>query len=157
MFVIATYSRCEQKMIIQEDRQACVIFDIDGTILDSSHRDPFSATDDEILNDREDEGLCEMIRSMYFKLPFVVITARDKKYFDVTMTWLRKHIGEPTGGIYMRERGDIRPDFIVKEELLEKVCEKYRPIVAFEDTITCAQMYEKNGIRTWIPYSTVRR
>lgn len=143
--------------MITLENKPCIIFDIDGTILDSSHRDPFSTSDEEILNDKENEGLCEIIRSMYFKLPFVIITARDEKYKDVTMSWIRKHIGEPTGGIYMRKRGDNRPDFIVKEELLEEVLKEYKPLLAFEDSITCAQMYEKKGIQTWTPYSTARR
>lgn len=143
--------------MITLENKPCIIFDIDGTILDSSHRDPFSTSDEEILNDKENEGLCEIIRSMYFKLPFVIITARDEKYKDVTLSWIHKHIGEPTGGIYMRKRGDNRPDFIVKEELLEEVLKEYKPLLAFEDSIICALMYEKKGIQTWTPYSTARR
>lgn len=77
----------------------------------------------------------------------IVLTARSEEDRDVTKRWL-----DNNAIIYhelmMREKGDFREDYIIKENALREIELKYsKPYMAFEDNINVAKMWRKHGIR----------
>src|SRR5690349_2942712 len=107
----------------------CVIFDIDGTLADCSHRRhhvankpknwaAFNATMCDDVPDHRIVRLARLMNTSGYKV--VLCTGREEVYRDVTVAWLRKHI-IPHAALYMRGEKDYRGDDIIKSELLDKI------------------------------------
>lgn len=78
----------------------------------------------------------------------VVLTARSKSALLNSKNWLAKFQID-CEHIFMREDEDYRPDYIVKEELLKEIREKFgEPFVAFDDRPDVLEMYKRNKIPT---------
>ncbi len=76
----------------------------------------------------------------------IIVTARDARYERETRDWLVKH-GIQFDHIYMRGWGDIRPDYIVKQEILDNMREDgYEPLIAFDDNPEVVEVWRRNGI-----------
>lgn len=126
-----------------------VIFDIDRTLSDNSHRvhlikeegfDSFyEACDlDKPIYDMID--LCTFL-NQYYRV--VIITGRPKKTAKKTIRWL-KRFNIQYDAIYFREDGDFRPDYVIKEEILHQLDE---PIwFAVDDNAPVVDMFRRNGI-----------
>lgn len=146
-----------------------IVFDIDGTLADNSHRQHFIQREPKdwdgffgaMMDDKPIEsvrlvcgallGLENMSRGMGFEVPFSVIfcTGRPYAYHDMTEAWLRRHILPPEvkPRIYMRRTGDHRPDEKVKEELIAKMREDgYKPFIVFDDRKRVVEMWRRKGI-----------
>lgn len=104
-----------------------VIFDIDGTLADLSHRlhhikrQPISW--DAFFAECGQDTLIEPIRDLahIFKAQdykVVLVSGRSDICREPTVEWLDKH-GVPCDGLHMRRNGDYRQDFIVKSEILD--------------------------------------
>lgn len=76
----------------------------------------------------------------------LIFTARSEDFKQVTLNWLENH-GYKYNDVFMRPTKDNRHDYIVKEEMITKVREKYGDIFgAFEDRESVIQMFAKNGV-----------
>lgn len=78
---------------------------------------------------------------------FIFITGRPEKYRTITESWLKRHGFDNGFELYMRQNGDHRQDYIVKEELFKhNIGGKYRVSAVFEDRSTCVKMWRKLGL-----------
>lgn len=105
-------------------RNSIVVFDLDGTVCDSSHRiehivnrnwDAFYAG---IEHDPAHADAVEVLRCMRrFDKTLVCCTARDERYIRQTQNWLNNN---RLGGIslLMRPSGDEAPSPVLKPRLL---------------------------------------
>lgn len=79
-------------------------------------------------------------------LPVVFVTGRCVTYADKTIPIL------DTFGIdyklIMREEGDFRPDYVVKNEVLEKLLKTYDFVFAIDDRESNCQVFFEHGIPT---------
>lgn len=148
-----------------------IVFDIDGTLADNSHRMHFLVEEtknyEEFFHNMGKDSpiepvrtICaslismkDMARSIGFDARFDVIfcTTRPENYRGVTISWLKKHIFPndlPRDVVlYMRKAGDRRTDDVVKEELLAKMREDgIEPFVVFEDRKRVVDMWRRHGI-----------
>lgn len=151
-----------------------IVFDIDGTLADASHRHHFligkpknwpaffdAMKDDEPIPPTV--GLCAYLLMLHasaehmgLRPPFEVVfcTGRPDSHRAATEAWLRQHLQFATmfptdfpRWLYMREAGDHRPDYVVKRELIAKMrADGIEPTLVFEDRKQCVDMWRQNGI-----------
>lgn len=140
-----------------------VIFDMDGTMADVSHRvhhldgeKNWRAFHDAMEHDPPVEAivtLAKIVKSARIngeKLAVIIVTARhdDPRYEAMTREWIELHDIE-ADRIYMRADSDTRPDYIVKAEMLEKILDDgYEPFLAVDDRPEVVAMWRAHGITT---------
>lgn len=135
-----------------------VIFDIDGTLADDSHRLELLEPDE---NGRKDYEAYNSLMSL--DLPklavkllaigfdkqgvmIYVITGRFARHRAETKAWLLKH-GIPFDFLIMRRDGDYRCGTIIKREELNIIRRKgYNVIAAFEDRNKLIDMFREEGL-----------
>lgn len=135
-----------------------IIFDIDGTLADCSHRlhwiqnkpKNWKAFFAGMEHDAPIEPTITIAQSLYGSFnDLIFCTGRPISHYGVTQAWLEKHVGDWTLAcpLYMRAVDDHRPDYVVKEELLVKMrAGGIDPKVAFEDRDQVVDMWRRNGL-----------
>lgn len=145
-----------------------IVFDIDGTLADITHRLHFiqkTPKDWEgffssMLDDKPIAPVrlvCEsllalknMEKRMGAEVSHTVIfcSGRPDKYRKETLAWMQSNIYPVPQVLYMRKTGDRRPDDVVKEELLTQMrADGYDPVLVFEDRQRVVDMWRRNGIQ----------
>jgi phosphoglycolate phosphatase-like HAD superfamily hydrolase len=132
-----------------------VIFDIDGTLADTSKRvhhvikypknwDAFHA---ESVNDDAHAHIVELAQ-MYQRRNYGILlcSGRDEAYRDLTIRWV-VNAGVIFNRLYMRPAGDRRDDSIIKIELLAKMrVDGFEPFIAFDDRDRVVAAWREAGI-----------
>lgn len=132
----------------------CIIFDIDGTLSDPEHRlhliqqEP-KDWDRFHMGARYDEPITHIMAVAQLiadKVPVICVTGRPELIREMTRDWLDEHHVDYRQ-LYMRADGDLRQDFIVKQDLLIEVKKDgWDPILVFEDRQQCVDMWRAQGI-----------
>ena len=79
----------------------------------------------------------------------IITSARNERHRDVTMKQLQL-AGVRYDAMYLRDDGDMRPDDIVKAELLGKIItDGYNPTVAFDDRNQVVKKWRELGIHCY--------
>lgn len=132
----------------------CIIFDIDGTLADLSHRLHYLESGDwkgffaEADKDKPIDPVIYMNNIMDSLMDVIVVSGRCSSIRKITEEWLEKH-GVRYGRLYMRTEGDHRPDHIVKEEILREIQRDYVVKYVFDDRQSVVDMWRRNGITTF--------
>ena len=134
-----------------------IVFDIDGTIADNSHRQHFLKGDkkdwksyNELMPfDTVHHDIVDLLVILSQTDDIILCTGREEVYRLITWTWLEKNlIADSVFDLYMRPEKDYRSDAIVKVELLEKITEHYaRPRLWFDDRQQVVDAIRAQGIR----------
>jgi hypothetical protein len=78
--------------------------------------------------------------------PNLLFTGMTRTYEALLWEWLERY-GVPVDYLDMREPGDYRKDFIVKQEMWEKAADAgYRIIKAWDDNPGCLDLWRSKGI-----------
>ncbi len=150
----------------------CYIFDIDGTLLDISHRlhhikgeerdwAAFRA-DAELAKDKPRIEIVKLALPLISSNEFVFASGRTEAERGATIGYqsplykaLYRHnrfhsfpsSDNLSARLYMRKNGDYRPDTIVKAEMLEQMRQDgLNPIMAFDDRPSVIRMWRENGL-----------
>jgi hypothetical protein len=149
--------------------------DLDGTVCDIEHRlhfigatptsyVPFKDTKDwsafhnACVDDKPIWPVITVVRALEKAGHKIVYsTGRGDDSRVLTLGWLKKYrvpVLDSTQGLYMRQHGDHRDDFIVKGELLDKILKDYNVRVedlggAFEDRQQVVTMYRNRGLKVF--------
>lgn len=135
-----------------------VIFDLDGTLADLTHRRHFvtskpknwKAFFSSVEHDTVIEPIAMVARNLALGNNIIICSGRPDDLREVSQEWLRKHIwghGPPSAPLYMRKAGDLRADDIVKSELLDQILvDGYRPTLAFDDRSRVVKMWRTRGL-----------
>lgn len=136
-------------------KKQAVIFDIDGTLADHTHRldhikrDGTTNWDDFTEDCDKDEPIHPLINMsrILFNEGFEIMlcTGRAEKYSKKTIHWLRFY-AVPYRKLMMRPDGNFMSDFILKKEMLDIILEDYEVFMVFEDRERVTEMYRENGI-----------
>jgi hypothetical protein len=109
------------------NRQKFVVFDIDGTISDPTHRMSFAFMKDwSMFNERAYQDpvivkMADLMRELSRISNIMLLTGRNEKYRHITLKWLRDaELDFSFEELIMRPDFDYRSDSEVKIELLEK-------------------------------------
>jgi predicted kinase len=127
------------------------IFDIDGTLSDSSHRDIYDgskAGDDKLI---DSVGAITAVLDV-LETPVVFLSGRSDKYYDITEAWLEATLDlNQEIKLFMRKEGDNRRDSIVKEELFRAhVLPCYYTVGVFDDRLqVLEECWRKLGLFTF--------
>ncbi len=142
-----------------------VIFDIDGTIADASHRvhyirpapgekkswKKFFA---EAANDSPMDHTIAIAKAMVLSgYSILFITGRPERLRSVTETWLENQGLDNYIGLLMRPDNDFRPDYEVKHDLFFDVaaeqCSVYAKdiLCVFEDRPQVINMWKRVGFK----------
>jgi hypothetical protein len=105
-----------------------VVFDIDGTLADISHRQKFLECDkpdwksfnEKMGDDKVNHPVVELYKTLWEsnKYNIILVSGRNEKDRKLTETWLIWH-NIHFSKIYMRSDNDFRADYIIKEEILK--------------------------------------
>jgi phosphoglycolate phosphatase-like HAD superfamily hydrolase len=147
-----------------------VICDIDGTLMNVEKRVEYAKkhkkdTDrvmdwDIFLNpmvmlefDTPNKDVVGVIKSLYHSdwenYNLIITSARNERHRDVTMKQLELARVD-YDAMYLRDDGDMRPDDIVKEELLGKIrADGYNPTIAFDDRNQVVNKWRELGINCY--------
>lgn len=147
-----------------------ILFDIDGTLADISHRLHFVkhpphvegewidwTPDWDSFHDPEqvakDLPIPEMVQihntleTANHEIHYV--TGRPIELWDTTDSWLTANLIRSSPDLWMRPSGDHRPDYQIKEEILETIKTDYcMPDLAIDDRQQVVDMWRSHGIRT---------
>jgi|TARA_B110000438_G_scaffold189360_1_gene181000 phosphoglycolate phosphatase-like HAD superfamily hydrolase len=133
-----------------------IIFDIDGTLMDISHRKKFVESKPKDWNSFRDETPNDTpIKEVFLTAialqkaghNIIIASGRNKSQRAITMKQL---IGEGLVFIdlFMRSDKDFRSDVVLKKEMLGAMRRKgYNPKMVFDDRSSVVQMWRDEGLR----------
>ena len=123
-----------------------IIVDIDGTVAKHWNRNPYEYK--KVGDDKPIEDVIEIIRlvkRMGVKLIFV--SGRDDSCKWDTSFWLDQHLGFKDYTLFMRKTGDMRPDWIIKNEIYDEfIIPHYKILMVFDDRDQVVRHLRKRGI-----------
>lgn len=134
-----------------------VIFDVDGTLCDvrtirhyvTGKKRNFHKFHTESVNCPGNVDVVEAAKRDHKDgLAVLIVTAREDTFGTHTVFWLDAQ-GVGYDRMYMRKKGDYRPDFEVKREILDQIRKDgYNPIRAYDDNPAIWEVWEEAGIET---------
>ena len=127
------------------------IFDVDGTLANSDHRDPY----DESLVHKD--ALIRPVGEVFWSLfaagfHIVVLSGRKNTSYEQTKEWIADRTGVPVNGFGLVMRGalDNRPDWLVKFEMLRKLQGSGVNVLGvFDDRQQVVRMWETAGVHVF--------
>jgi predicted kinase len=132
-----------------------VIFDIDGTLSDASHRlhhikgrspnwDSFFA---ECINDPPIEPIHDLARAVHAQgYRIILVSGRSDKVRDLTEAWIAQH-AVPFDDLHMRPEGDYRQDYVVKSQILNAILAEGNEIAfVVDDRPSVVAMWRDRGL-----------
>ena len=131
-----------------------VIFDIDGTVADITHRRHFVASkpknwaafNQTMHMDAPKHDIIAIMDTFRQENAIIMCSGRGMEWMQVTMDWLGKH-GVVYDRLYMRPVKDYRADNIIKKELLDQIiADGFEPWLVFDDRDQVVKMWRENGI-----------
>lgn len=132
-----------------------IIFDIDGTLADITHRRHHVATKPKNWSefqkaahlDTPNRPIATLARSLSCMAHRVVLcTGRGEQERPVTEAWLAQH-QIPYDALYMRAEKDYRGDDVIKGELLDRIlADGFVPELVFDDRDRVVKVWRSRGI-----------
>jgi predicted kinase len=111
----------------------CVVFDVDNTLAIRGDRSPYAWL--EVGKDKLDKPtalLSDYLNSSEHNPKIIICTGRDGESLDETQKWLDvNNIGYDE--IYIRRRGDMRSDDIIKEEIWRDIATRNYIVMLVDD------------------------
>lgn len=139
-----------------ECRRLALIVDLDGTLADACHRVGLITKEepdwdkffDEMRHDKINPWCYEMVCAFkaYRGHDILFVTGRPEKYRELTTHWLHRN-KVPFDHVYMRQDGDYRHDYNVKEDIYYRfIRDEFDVTIVLEDRTDCARMWRANGL-----------
>jgi FMN phosphatase YigB (HAD superfamily) len=138
-----------------------VIFDLDGTLCDATHRRKYVqhapknwyAFNAACVNDTPNKHVKILHDMIVASREFVILysSGRSAEFYDETVQWLEENLSHDHqisihNRLFMRSEGDRRPDNIVKKEMLDKFVKHFDIEFAVDDRDIVVSMWRENGI-----------
>lgn len=113
-----------------ENLYSCYIFDIDGTLAKMENRSPYEwnkVGEDKVVN-----WVSIVSKIIEEHIHIIICTGRDGICIEDTEKWLEFN-SIPYTELHIRPKGDMRPDWIVKEEMWRDISNRYNILGLFDD------------------------
>lgn len=128
-----------------KEKPKCFVFDLDGTLAHMEGRSPYEW--DKVGEDRADDSIATIAEALDITHGRTIIcTGRDGSCTNQTKVWLQDNKIAYLR-LYIREEGDMRPDWVVKEELLRSLSKDYYIAGVFEDRLQVVRRLRALGIK----------
>lgn len=135
---------------MNNDNDPVVIFDIDGTLahMNRETRSPYDWH--KVGEDTVDEPTALMLRhlAMNMDTKIIICTGRDGVCLEETKIWLGEN-NIPWDEIFIRNQGDQRADWIVKEEMWREIAEDYNIVGMFDDRLQVVRRARALGLKVF--------
>jgi hypothetical protein len=130
-----------------------IIVDLDGTLTDCRHRLHHLETKDwgaffaGMYDDEPNTAVLATVEAlMDAHHRIIYCSGRPEQYRSITDRWLLKWM-LPIEPLYMRKKGDYRPDDVIKFELLIQIREEgYDPVLVIDDRPSVVNMWRRHGL-----------
>jgi uncharacterized HAD superfamily protein len=132
-----------------------VIFDLDGTLCDTSDIVHLIEGDDKDFAafhaasagcPAHDDVVAAARAQAEQGRAVIVVTSREFVWRDVSLDWLVAH-DVPYDALHMRIVGDYRKDVVVKKEILQQIVDDgYTVLEAWDDKPAVLDLWRENGI-----------
>ena len=132
-----------------------VIFDLDGTLCDTSSIVHLVEGDDKDYPafhaaSRDCPPHADVVAAARAQADagraVLVVTSREFIWRDLSLDWLVEH-GVPHEGLYMRIVGDYRKDVVIKQEILEQItADGFGVMEAWDDKDAGLDLWREHGI-----------
>lgn len=132
-----------------DDRKDAVIVDIDGTLAHMNGRNPYDEA--RVSEDTFDQTVADTISGLaiFRKAEIVVVSGRTEAAMQDTRYWLNRH-GFYFDAIYMRQKGDQRPDYVVKNEIYDRdIIPFWNVLAVFDDRDQVVRHLRARGIKVF--------
>ncbi len=156
---MATSSRTRPPRAKNTTGRDIVIVDMDGTIADATRRErefllkPRKKNWPGFFRDMELDppipAIFNHVMKLSRKYDIIILTGRPEKYRPQTERWLKKH-KVPAERVLMRRKGDSRPDYEAKTDLLRELKESLlgrKIVLALDDREPVCAEYTKLGVK----------
>jgi predicted kinase len=137
----------------ENHKEHCIIFDIDGTLAHKGDRNPFDWS--KVADDTVDWATLSALQA-YRALGFTIIicTGRDEICEDETRDWLIHH-NIKFDKFFIRRHKDVRPDWVIKEEMWREISEDYYISGMFDDRLQVVRRARALGLKVFnVEYNT---
>lgn len=149
-----------ERIKIDKKLKPAIICDIDGTVAWMQGRSPYNQK--EVLNDMPDIRMFQLLEYLHKSgVEIIFISGREgtKQCKEDTIKWLNKYFKpkkyffsfkkRDNFKLFMRQKGDYRPDEIIKKELFDNyILEHYDVICVFDDRNKVIDMWRENKLLT---------
>jgi hypothetical protein len=141
--------------------RSAVIFDMDGTLADVSgirhhveggpqnnYKKDFDTFHAESVNSPANDHVvnhAQMAKMLGHDV--IVVTARGSQWRNHTAMWLAQN-RVPSDAMYMRPKGDTRPDYEVKKDILGRINKSWTVVHAVDDNPNVLKLWQEHGIPT---------
>lgn len=138
------------------EKPEAVIFDLDGTLCDvttirhhvlGKHKNYDAFHHGSVFCPPISDVAEALHRHVAMGRRIIIVTARERKWHRLSKNWLAQH-GLLYDEIHMRDTGDFRKDAVVKLEIFEQFCDRYRIIRAYDDNPSIVALWQRLGIET---------
>ncbi len=136
----------------------CVIVDIDGTLADCHHRrrhinrspkdwNKFLSPD-LVAKDKLIAPVARLVNELVGNNTIIYASGRPDSLRETTMDWLISHdLWFHPYELYMRRRGDMRSDVVVKREILRYIrADGFVPWLTIDDRSSVVAMWRDEGL-----------
>lgn len=114
-----------------EELKQCVVVDIDGTIARRGDRSPYDMS--KVDEDTEKVEITTVVKALKKQgITIVICTGRDGTGAEKSKKWLEDH-SIPYDHFYIRKAGDMRADYVVKEEMWREIVKSFNIITMIDD------------------------
>ena len=105
--------------------------------------------------DKPIEEICSLLKSLLKDDTNQIIfcTGRVEDYRERTIDQINQIVKECKNVdidrfLYMRPKGDLRKDFMVKRDLFKRmIVDGFDPVLVFEDKVTVVEMWQELGLK----------
>lgn len=133
-----------------------VLFDLDGTLADVTHRRHHVTGDSKewdlfhqaCVDDIPMPGVCDLLGLLANTYEIWIVSGRDDSVADQTYLWLHRY-GIHYDRILMRKKGDYTEDQLLKQHWLDTEIPKERVAMVFDDRARVVAMWRANGLPTF--------
>ncbi|QAY01174.1 polynucleotide 5'-kinase and 3'-phosphatase [Aeromonas phage Aswh_1] len=125
-----------------------VIFDTDGTLAEKNDRNAFDWS--KVGEDTPRENVVMLAKLLKEKGYLIInVSGRDGVCMEETAEWYDKH-GIPNDAHFQREKGDQRPDNIIKEEIFWRdIAPRFNVCFCVDDRDQVVKTWRGMGLECW--------
>lgn len=131
----------------RENAERVVTVDLDGTV--ANHfgvRSPYDYT--KVGLDKPHEDITELVHNLSLHYKIIYVSGRESSCREDTINWIREHIDDTEPLLFMREAGDSRPDWVIKNEIYDReIIPNYDIAFSLDDRDQVVRHMRRRGIR----------
>lgn len=121
-----------------------VVIDLDGTLYHMKDRGPY---DHDVSGDEVDPAMLRILKSLQADgVKILLLSGRSNKALQSTIDKLAADEIE-YDTLLLREPGDVRADYLIKEELFDSISDKYHVLCCFDDRDQVVNLWRAKGVK----------